>query len=197
MNEFIEFAGNHPLLVAAAAVLTVLVIANEIRLRASGALQLAPGLAVQLINRGAVVLDVRGPEQFSSGHIVGSRNVPQDEVEAWGKKTKTLTKKAIITVDDNGVQAARAAADLRKLEYTTVFSLAGGLTAWRPDNLPLETGDGKSAAAKKQGKKKKNRKKGSSGQKGGQKSGQKGGQKGGQSGDQSGGNNSDKSGGGQ
>ncbi|MEL7448041.1 MAG: rhodanese-like domain-containing protein [Pseudomonadota bacterium] len=168
MNEFIEFAGNHPLLVAAAAVLTVLVIANEIRMRAAGSLQLAPNLAVQLINRGAVVLDVRGPEQFAGGHIVGSRNVPQSDVEAWGKKTKTLTKKAIIMVDDNGVQAARSAADLRKLEYTTVFSLAGGLTAWRTDNLPLETGDGKSGGAKgpgkNQGKKKnKNRKKRQSG----------------------------------
>ena len=193
MNEFIEFAGNHPLLVAAAAVLTVLVIANEIRLRASGALQLAPSLAVQLINRGAVVLDVRGPEQFAGGHIVGSRNVPQGDVEAWGRKTKTLTKKAIIMVDDNGVQAARAAADLRKLEYTTVFSLAGGLTAWRTDNLPLETGDGKSAGAKSQGKKKKkkNRKKRAAGQSGGQSSGQGGGQKetrkGGQPSDTSGG----------
>ena len=178
MNEFIEFAGNHPLLVAAAAVLTVLVIANEIRLRASGALQLAPGLAVQLINRGAVVLDVRAPEQFTQGHIVNSRNVPQSDVEAWGKKTKTLTKKAIIMVDDNGVQAARAAADLRKLEYTTVFSLAGGLAAWRTDNLPLETGDGKGAAAKKQGKKK-NRKKRPPGKSSGANSGQAEGKAGG------------------
>lgn len=154
MNEYIEFASNHPLLVAAAVVLTVLVIANEIRLRASGSLQLPPGLAVQLINRGAVVLDVRSPEQYASGHIVNSRNVPQDEVADWGRKTKTLTKKAIITVDDSGVQAAKAAAELRKLEYTTVFSLAGGLTAWRGDNLPLETG-AKASSQKQQGERKK------------------------------------------
>ena len=157
MNEFIQFAGNHPLLVAAAAVLTVLVIANEVRLRASGSSQLAPGLAVQLINRGAMVLDVRAAEQYASGHIVNSRNVPVDDVEAWGRKTKTLTNKAIITVDDTGQQASKAAEELRKLEYSTVFSLAGGLTAWRTDNLPLETGQKASSVNKQKKKSKKTR----------------------------------------
>jgi rhodanese-related sulfurtransferase len=43
----------------------------------------------------------------------------------------------VLTVCDNGTAASRAANALRKAGFESVFSLKGGLGAWRADNLPV------------------------------------------------------------
>ena len=42
--------------------------------------KLAPTATLQKIASGAVVLDVRSPEEFSSGHLEGARNILHDLV---------------------------------------------------------------------------------------------------------------------
>ena len=36
---------------------------------------------MRLINKGAIVIDVRKPEEYQAGHIVNSRNVEIDKIE--------------------------------------------------------------------------------------------------------------------
>jgi rhodanese-related sulfurtransferase len=43
----------------------------------------------------------------------------------------------LLTVCDTGPVAKRAADALRKAGYESAYSIQGGLTAWRTDNLPL------------------------------------------------------------
>ena len=45
--------------------------------------------------------------------------------------------KVFLTVCTNGATSGKAAALLRKAGYPTVFSLKGGLSGWRSENLPL------------------------------------------------------------
>ena len=48
-----------------------------------------------LINEGAVIIDVRSPQEFQSGHVRKSKNIPLNELNM---KYKTLkTNQAIIT----------------------------------------------------------------------------------------------------
>ena len=42
-----------------------------------------------------------------------------------------------LTVCTNGASSGKAATLLRKAGYPTVFSLKGGLSGWRAENLPL------------------------------------------------------------
>lgn len=100
---------------------------------------LVPTAAVQLINREkAVVIDVCEPGEFAAGHVVGARNVPLGELET--KLGAAVKNKALplILVCQSGARSGRAVAIAKKLGYEQAQSLAGGLSAWRAANLPLE-----------------------------------------------------------
>jgi hypothetical protein len=64
MDRFLEFAGNHTLLVFALVTSFLLVIFTELRRKATGMLAVGPTDAVKLINNDAVVLDMRSSESF-------------------------------------------------------------------------------------------------------------------------------------
>ena len=97
--------------------------------------------AVQLINREkAVVIDVCAPEEYAAGHVGGAKNVPLAQLEERLPglvKNKTLP---LILVCAKGMRAQRASAVAQKLGYDKAQPLAGGLTAWREANLPVEKG---------------------------------------------------------
>ncbi|MDD2729151.1 rhodanese-like domain-containing protein [Malikia sp.] len=100
---------------------------------------LKPADAVQLINREkAVVIDVCGTGEFAAGHVVGSRNIPLDQLESLlpgAVKNKALP---VILVCASGMRSSRAVAIAKKLGYEKAASLEGGMKAWRAANLPVE-----------------------------------------------------------
>lgn len=152
MQRLIEFAGNHPYLVSAAALMFVVVIVSEIRARVQGFAAIAPQDAVRLINQGALVLDVRGREPYVAGHIGEARHLPLKEMSGSADTLKKYKEKPIVTYCDNGNEGGAAARELRKLGFLKAFTLRGGLAAWQQENLPVvrtsEAGSGKSAARK-------------------------------------------------
>jgi rhodanese-related sulfurtransferase len=137
MGELIAFANSHPLLASLVVALLVAVLAYEVRLKGKALVQVSANMAVQLINRGAMVIDVRPPEAFAAGHIANARNIPLNELNAGADVVKKKKDKVLLTVCDSGMQAQRAANVLRKTGYESAFSLHGGLAAWRSENLPL------------------------------------------------------------
>ncbi len=142
MAQILEFAGNHPYLVGALLGLLVLVVTTEIRARVGGT-DVAPAEAVRLINAGATVVDVRPPERFAAGHIIGAVNIP---VEALGSRADEVAKKKdrpVLVCCETGTGAGRAAATLRKAHYPNVVRLQGGMVAWERENLPVERLQGK------------------------------------------------------
>lgn len=95
--------------------------------------------AVQLINREkAVVIDVSEPEEFALGHVNNAKNVPFSQLEdklAAQVKNKELP---LIFVCTSGARSNRAVAVAKKLGFTNVQAMAGGLKSWKESNLPLE-----------------------------------------------------------
>jgi len=137
MGELVAFANSHPILASTVVAFLVAVLAYEVRLKSRGLVQVSTNMAVQLINRGAAIIDVRPAEAFQSGHIVNAKNVPLTEIATQPDAVKRKKDKVLLTVCDNGIVARRAADILRKAGYDSTFSLQGGLAAWRTDNLPL------------------------------------------------------------
>jgi rhodanese-related sulfurtransferase len=137
MAQLVEFTGNHVWLVAGLLAAWAAVMFYELRLRAQGATHVSAADAVRLINKGALVIDVRKPEEFEQGHIVNARNVPLDRMQQGDDSINKQKGKILLAVCADGSTAGRAAGHLRKTGYENAFSLKGGLAGWRADNLPL------------------------------------------------------------
>ncbi len=140
MDRFLEFAGDHMLLVFALVTSFFLVVFSELRRKASGILNIEPADAVRLINNDAVVIDLRSTEAYSRGHIVSARNVPMDELAARMDKLANLKSKAVIAVCDSGATSTKAIDTLRKSGFENIYGLKGGMSAWGQAGLPVVTG---------------------------------------------------------
>ncbi len=137
MNQLVEFAGNHVWLVTGLVVAWSAVMFYELKLRTQGATHVSAADAVRLINKGALVIDVRKPEDYQTGHIVNARNVALDRLQQGDDAIKKKKDKILLAVCSDGASSGRAAALLRKAGYENAFSVKGGLAGWRADNLPL------------------------------------------------------------
>ena len=140
METYLEFAGNHPVLVSALLFSFFMLVFSELRRKSRGLTHIEPAEAVKLINNDAVVIDLRRPEAFAKGHIVNARNIPLDELDANQEKITKLGSKPILTVCDAGMSSTRAVDSLRKSGLESVYGLKGGIAAWTEASLPLVTG---------------------------------------------------------
>ena len=91
--------------------------------------------ATRMINDGAVIVDVRDNGEFNGGHLPNARNIPVVDLE---KRVGELPSgKPVLVVCATGQRAGRAITALRKAGRDQVFSLEGGLAAWRSAGLPV------------------------------------------------------------
>lgn len=94
--------------------------------------------ATQLINQGkSVILDVREPAQFATGHMRDAKNIPLKELPNRLPELDRFKSKTVIVVCQAGAGSARAASRLKKAGFDQVVSLQGGLAAWQGQGLPL------------------------------------------------------------
>jgi rhodanese-related sulfurtransferase len=135
--EFVDFIRNNLLLFAVAVASGGMLIWPLLR-RTTGGPWVSTAQATHLINReDALVIDVREPGEFGAGHILGARNVPVARVDGSGELAKRKDKPLIVYCD-GGERAAKAAGALRKLGFSRVVNLSGGLPAWQQAGLPVE-----------------------------------------------------------
>ncbi|MGH8162552.1 MAG: rhodanese-like domain-containing protein [Gammaproteobacteria bacterium] len=140
MHEYLAFASRHWPLFVALIIILILIAYEEIRRRRNGAHELEPLAAVQMLNRGALVLDCRAAGDYDKGHIVGARNVPLAGLDEQLGKLKARHHKPVLAVGANPGETSRAASAARKAGFEAVYVLKGGLAAWNKQNLPLEQG---------------------------------------------------------
>lgn len=137
METYLEFAGNHVLLVSALVFSFFVLVFMELRRKAAGITSLDPHEVVRLINADAVIIDLRSADAFARGHIVNAKNIPQDELATSQDKIDRLKSKPIIAVCDSGISSTRAVAALSKSGVESVYDLRGGIKAWTQANMPL------------------------------------------------------------
>ncbi|MDP1830079.1 MAG: MFS transporter [Archangium sp.] len=78
---------------------------------------------------GAVIVDVRSPEEFSAGHVDGAINIPLDELPV---RAATLPKQQLVVTvcGKGGGRSDRAAELLRAQGFSRARPLCGGTQAW-------------------------------------------------------------------
>ena len=140
MNAFLDFLIANWQLSGLLVVMVTVYLVFEFIQQVMPGNSVSPEEAVVLINhQKAVVLDVRTPQEFSTGHILDAINVDASESDV---KLKTLNKymqRPVIVVCAHGKRSTLFAKRLRTLGFSTVVNLTGGLHAWQNSGLPLTT----------------------------------------------------------
>jgi rhodanese-related sulfurtransferase len=95
--------------------------------------------AIRLMNHEkGVLVDVREPAEYRGGHIPNALNLPLSGLVAGLKQIEKHMARPLIICCRTSQRSARAAVALRKHGFASVQVLAGGITAWQRENLPVE-----------------------------------------------------------
>jgi len=135
MDRFIEFAINNYALVGIFCTLLICFLVLESR-RAGKSV--SPQELTNLMNRdGALVVDIREPNEFKSGHLPDAKNIPFPKLQEGIKNLENYKEKPIILVCKMGQHSGAAGRTLHKQGYKDVRRLKGGIATWSAEGLPL------------------------------------------------------------
>ncbi|MES2741096.1 MAG: rhodanese-like domain-containing protein [Pseudomonadota bacterium] len=91
----------------------------------------------QLINRGkSTIVDVRGAQEFSEGHLRDAKNIPLPELRQRIAELDKSKARTVVLVCQSGGRSASAARILEQGGFEAV-SLDGGMAEWQKQNLPI------------------------------------------------------------
>lgn len=88
-----------------------------------------------------LILDVRNPDEYGSGHIAGSVLLPLPQVEPTVVARMLQGGRLCILVCKAGLRAQRAAQILADAGLPNLSVLEGGMDAWCAAGLPVKRGD--------------------------------------------------------
>ncbi|MDD4929484.1 MAG: rhodanese-like domain-containing protein [Gallionella sp.] len=95
--------------------------------------------ALQLINhKNALVLDVREPDEYKSGHLLNAKSVPLGKLKERIGELDKYKDKPVVVVCRSGNRSGSACVDLSKLGFTQAYNLTGGMMAWQKASLPTQ-----------------------------------------------------------
>jgi molybdopterin/thiamine biosynthesis adenylyltransferase/rhodanese-related sulfurtransferase len=98
-----------------------------------------PSAVREQLGNGAVVLDVRESEEWSTGHIPGAKHVPKSFLESRIEGAAPDRDQHVILYCQSGNRSAWAARTLiDDLGYTNVESMTGGITLWKDRGYDVE-----------------------------------------------------------
>lgn len=93
----------------------------------------------QLVESGAVLLDVREADEWDAGHAPAAQWIPVGEL---GARVGELPRdRAIVAICRSGVRSRAATEALRGAGYDAV-NVDGGMRAWAAEDLPVVASDG-------------------------------------------------------
>lgn len=87
-------------------------------------MDLAQGLTEYEKTPGAVLLDVRTPEEYANGHVAGSRNLPLQTIMHVEDEIPEKDTPVFVYCQSGG-RSRRAAAFMEKIGYSNVKNIGG------------------------------------------------------------------------
>lgn len=105
--------------------------------------QLTSEAARETIGRNAgradfVVLDVRTPDEYRSGHIAGAVNVDFHAPDFEQQLAKLDRARTYLVYCRTGNRSSKALPVLARLGFARVLHLEHGITEWKAKGLPVE-----------------------------------------------------------
>jgi rhodanese-related sulfurtransferase len=84
------------------------------------------------------LIDVREDNEWTAGHAVGAVHIGKGIIEREIESKVSQKDSRLVLYCGGGSRSALAADALMKMGYTNVFSLAGGMGAYKAAGLPTE-----------------------------------------------------------
>jgi rhodanese-related sulfurtransferase len=140
MQRLLEYISHHPYLTSLAVAMALAVMVFELRTRSQNFSALLPQEAIRLMNQGAQVVDLRDTAAFAAGHVTGARHLAPEQRDMAAESLKKFKDKMLVLYCEQGQTAASLTRQLHASGFTKVFTLRGGLAAWRAEGLPLQRG---------------------------------------------------------
>ncbi len=89
-------------------------------------------------NQGFILLDVRTPGEFASGHLAGAVNLDYNS-PAFRESVAGLDRSlAYLVYCGSGRRSEGAAGIMRELGFTEVYNMLGGISAWMSEGFAVE-----------------------------------------------------------
>ena len=82
-----------------------------------------------MISKGAILIDVRSPQEYNEGHLPNAINIPEYEIEKRINREVPKLNQQIILYCQYGARSDDAYNLMRRIGYNNIFSLEGGLDA--------------------------------------------------------------------
>lgn len=92
--------------------------------------------AYQMVQDGALVLDVRTVEEWNEFHVTNSMFIPLDQLPA--RLNEVPRDRQIVVVCRSGNRSQQGRDILRNAGFEQVTSMTGGLNEWRASGFPVE-----------------------------------------------------------
>ncbi|TMH07686.1 MAG: molybdopterin-synthase adenylyltransferase MoeB [Betaproteobacteria bacterium] len=100
--------------------------------------EVTPRDALALQARGAALVDVREPDEIAQGSAPGALRLGRSYLELRIEEAVPDAQRPLVVMCGSGTRSLFAAADLVRLGYAQVSSMAGGFTRWKSEGLPIE-----------------------------------------------------------
>ena len=135
IEQVIEFVTNHPLLptLFGGLLVTVLVVEK----RKAGKVIGTHELTQILNNHKGVLVDLRQHKEFAEGSIIDALNIPYSALDSRLSELEKHRDKPVILLDAHGQHTGAVGRKLKAAGFKNVVRLAGGISTWRSENLPL------------------------------------------------------------
>lgn len=93
--------------------------------------------AAQRQAMGALVVDVREPDEWAQGHVPGAQLLPLGRLAT---ATALPRDRELLIICRSGNRSGRAVAALRGAGYDRAVNVTGGMIAWVASGLPVARG---------------------------------------------------------
>jgi sulfur-carrier protein adenylyltransferase/sulfurtransferase len=100
--------------------------------------EVEPAEAFARQERGAVLVDVREPDEVAAGSPLGAQRIVRGFLELRIEDSVPEKATPLLVMCAGGVRSLFAAENLRQLGYRDVSSVVGGFNRWKADALPFE-----------------------------------------------------------
>ncbi|MGD9562182.1 MAG: rhodanese-like domain-containing protein [Pyrinomonadaceae bacterium] len=93
---------------------------------------------LERVKSGAALIDVREDNEYAAGRAAGAEHMGRGIIERDIRTKHPDKSEELILYCGGGFRSALSAVNLQKMGYTNVWSMAGGWSAWKAAEAPVE-----------------------------------------------------------